>query len=82
MLKRFKESNMTLSDYRGLSCGLIREAYFRMVKKIKFHFPLNFIGYEKETAKLELSKLYDWVDYPMKHGESGIQNFFNLIICM
>ena len=70
-----KESNMTLSDYRGLSCGLIREAYFRIVKKIKFHFPLNLIGYEKETAKLELSKLYDWVDYPMKHGESRYTKF-------
>ena len=70
-----KISNMTLSDYQGLSCGFIRETYFRMVKKIKFHSPLNLIGYNKEKAKLELSKLYDWTDYPMKHGESRYTRF-------
>jgi N-acetyl sugar amidotransferase len=70
-----KISNMTLSDYKGLSCGFVREAYFRMVKKIKIHSPLNLIGYDKEKAKLELSKLYDWIDYPMKHGESKYTRF-------
>ena len=70
-----KKSNMTLSDYKGLSCGFIRETYFRMVKKIKFHSPLNLIGYDKEKAKLELSKLYNWIDYPMKHGESRYTRF-------
>ena len=70
-----KISNMTLSDYQGLSCGFIRETYFRIVKKIQFHSPLNLIGYDKEKAKLELSKLYDWTDYPMKHGESRYTRF-------
>ena len=70
-----KVSNMTLSDYQGVSCGFIRETYFRMVKKIKFHEPLNLVGYDKEKAKLELSKLYDWSDYQMKHGESRYTKF-------
>lgn len=70
-----KISNMTLSDYKGLSCGFIRDTYFRMVKQIKFHSPLNLIGYDKEKAKLELSELYDWADHPMKHGESRYTKF-------
>ena len=70
-----KISNLTLSDYQGLSCGLIRDSYFRLVKKIKFHSPLNLVGYDKEKAKLELSNLYDWTDYPMKHGESRYTRF-------
>ena len=70
-----KVSNMTLSDYQGLSCGFIRETYFRMVKKIKVHSPLNLAGYDKEKAKLELSELYDWTDHPIKHGESRYTKF-------
>ena len=70
-----KVSNMTLSDYQGLSCGFIRETYFRIVKKIKVHSPLNLVGYDKEKAKLELSELYEWTDYPMKHGESRYTKF-------
>ena len=70
-----KVSNMTLSDYQGLSCGFIRETYFRMVKKIRVHSPLNLVGYDKEKAKLELSRLYDWTDHPMKHGESRYTKF-------
>ena len=70
-----KVSNMTLSDYQGLSCGFVRDTYFRMVKKIQFHSPLNLVGYDKEKAKLELSELYDWVDPPIKHGESRYTRF-------
>lgn len=70
-----KESKMTLSDYKGLSCGFLRDTYFRMVKKIQFHSPLNLVGYDKETAKLELSELYGWTDYTMKHGESRYTKF-------
>ena len=70
-----KESNMTLSDYKGLSCGFLRDTYFRMVKKIQFHSPLNLVGYDKEKAKLELSEFYGWTDPPMKHGESRYTKF-------
>ena len=70
-----KISDLDLSDYKGLSCGFLRDTYFRMVKKIKFHSPLNLVGYDKEKAKLELSKLYGWNDYPMKHGESRYTMF-------
>ena len=70
-----KASNLSLSDYKDLSIGLVRESYFRVVKKIKLHSPLNLIGYQKEKAKLELSKLYNWTDYQMKHGESRYTRF-------
>jgi hypothetical protein len=70
-----KVSNLKLTDYQGLSCGFIRDSYFRMVKGIQFHSPLNLVGYDKEKAKLELSKLYNWVDHPMKHGESRYTRF-------
>ena len=70
-----KKSNMTLSDYKGLSCGFVRDTYFRMVKKIQFHSPLDLVGYDKEKAKLELSELYGWIDPPMKHGESRFTKF-------
>lgn len=70
-----KESNMTLSDYKDYSCGLIRESYFRMIKKIRLNLPLNLAGYVKEKAKIELSDLYGWTDYTMKHGESRYTKF-------
>ena len=70
-----KVSNMSLSDYQELSCGFLKDTYFRIIKKIKFHSPLNFVGYEKEKAKLELSEFYDWIDPPMKHGESRYTKF-------
>lgn len=70
-----KQSSMSMSSYKDLSCGLIRDTYFRILKKIKFHSPLNFVGYDKENAKLELSELYDWTDPPMKHGESLYTKF-------
>ena len=70
-----KESKMSLSDYKGLSCGFLKDTYFRMVKKIQFHSPLDLVGYDKEKAKLELSELYGWTDYPMKHGESRYTKF-------
>ncbi len=70
-----KESNMTLSDYQGVSCGFIRETYFRMIKRIQINSPLNLVGYDKEKAKVELSEIYDWTDYKMKHGESRYTRF-------
>jgi len=70
-----KISNMTLSNYQGISCGFLRDTYFRMIKKIQFSSPLDLIGYDKEKAKLELSELYDWKDYPIKHGESRYTRF-------
>mgnify|MGYP006086571455 CR=1 FL=1 len=70
-----KVANLTLSDYKGLSCGFLRDAYFRTVKKIRFNSPLDLVGYDKEKAKLELSELYGWIDYPMKHGESRYTRF-------
>lgn len=70
-----KMSNLSLSDYKGLSCGLLRDSYFRLIKKVQFHSPLNFIAYDKELAKSELSELYDWKDYSIKHGESRYTEF-------
>ena len=70
-----KRANLTLSDYQGLSCGFIRDTYFRIVKKIQILSPLDLVGYDKEKAKLELSELYDWEDYQMKHGESRYTRF-------
>ena len=68
-------SGLSLSDYSMVSCGFKRDAYFRLFKKIKFHSPLNFSGYQKDEAKKELALKYNWVDYDMKHGESKYTRF-------
>lgn len=41
--------------------------------------PLNCLSYDKEAAKAELIRLYDWRDYGGKHHESRFTKFYEQI---
>ncbi len=51
----------------------------RILKTVEVHRPLNFIDYNKEKAKSELTDLYGWREYGEKHGESRFTGFYQTI---
>lgn len=50
--------------------------YYRCFKDIKNIPILNFLNYNKEEAKEQLVKVFDWKDYKYKHYESKFTKFF------
>ena len=56
--------------------GYFRKAWLVQVKKIKVIPILNFIGYDKEKAKIEVIERTGWKDYGGKHGESFFTRFY------
>lgn len=50
--------------------------YYPYVARIRYIKPLNFIPYEKLTAKKLLEEQYGWRDYGGKHYESRFTKFF------
>lgn len=51
----------------------------RVRRQLTIHRPLNFLNYDKETARLELEQLYGWRDYGGKHSESRFTKFYQEI---
>jgi N-acetyl sugar amidotransferase len=51
----------------------------RMGRHLNIERPLNFMRYDKEAAKHELSKIYAWKDYGSKHQESRFTRFYQEI---
>ncbi len=56
--------------------GVVREAYFRTVKKIKLVNLLDYVEYNKEEAMKLLQACAGWRDYLGKHFESKFTEFF------
>lgn len=56
--------------------GLIRLAYYTLIRKIKFIGILNYISYDKEHAIKELQDKYNWKKYEAKHFESIFTRWF------
>ncbi|MBC7483361.1 MAG: N-acetyl sugar amidotransferase [Rhizobacter sp.] len=48
----------------------------RVRKVLTVHRPLNYLAYDKEAARLELTCLYGWRDYGGKHCESRFTKFY------
>lgn len=48
----------------------------RLRKALTKHKPLDFIAYDKEAAKEELTREYGWRDYGGKHSESRFTKFY------
>jgi len=48
----------------------------RVRKQLTVHRPLNYLRYDKEQAKAELTRLYGWRDYGGKHSESRFTKFY------
>ena len=55
--------------------GFVREMYYKLVKKITFAYPLNYMPYEKEAAMALLKEKLDWKYYGGKHYESKYTGF-------
>ncbi len=48
----------------------------RVRRSLTKHKPLDFIPYDKEAAKVELTREYGWLDYGGKHSESRFTKFY------
>lgn len=48
----------------------------RISGRLTKHMPLDFIPYDKEEAKAELTREYGWRDYGGKHSESRFTKFY------
>lgn len=51
----------------------------RIRKVLSVHRPLNYMAYDKEAARKELTRLYGWRDYGGKHCESRFTKFYQEI---
>lgn len=51
----------------------------RITRRLKVHRPLNYLAYDKEAAKRELTQVYDWQNYGGKHCESRFTKFYQEI---
>ncbi len=51
----------------------------RIRKVLTVHRPLNYMAYDKEAARKELTRLYGWRDYGGKHSESRFTKFYQEI---
>lgn len=56
--------------------GLLKESYYKIIKKIKTLYILNYIDYDKDQAKKYLMENLGWKDYGGKHHESKITAFW------
>lgn len=48
----------------------------RVRKVLTVHRPLNYLAYDKDAARIELTHLYGWRDYGGKHCESRFTKFY------
>lgn len=60
--------NFPFYDYR-------REAADKIIKNIRFFYPLNIMLYDKAEAKQKLKKCMNWADYKENHHESTYTAF-------
>jgi N-acetyl sugar amidotransferase len=56
--------------------GYLKSNYYQKILGIKYYYPLDYLGYDKETAKKELIERYEWRDYGQKHFESIFTRFY------
>lgn len=55
--------------------GFKQEMYYKLIKRIKIVYPLNFVPYDKEAAIDLLQEQLDWKYYGGKHYESRYTGF-------
>lgn len=56
--------------------GLVKESYYRFLRKIKTLYILNYVDFDKDIAKQFLMDHLNWKDYGGKHHESKITAFW------
>jgi N-acetyl sugar amidotransferase len=70
--KRFGE--IKLKTYPTI--GFLKTFYYEKILGIRFYYPLDYIHYNKELVKKELSDNYGWKDYGQKHFENIFTRFY------
>jgi N-acetyl sugar amidotransferase len=55
--------------------GFLTEMYYKIIKKVKIVYLLNYVPYKKEEAIAILEKELDWKNYGGKHHESKYTAF-------
>ena len=60
--------------------GYLKNAYYQKVLGIKYYYPLDYMGYNKEDAKKILVENFGWRDYGQKHFESIFTRFYQAYI--
>lgn len=61
--------------FKTLKFGFIDEVYAKFFRRIKTVYPLNYVSYDKDEARKELERNYNWRYYGSKHGESRFTKF-------
>lgn len=56
--------------------GYFKTYYYQKILGIHYYYPLDYLGYDKESAKKELIERYGWRDYGQKHFESIFTRFY------
>ena len=75
-----KAGNCPRKHFASQRYGVMDEAYFKIVRRIRTVYPLNFMHYDKDAERALLEEKFGWEYYGSKHGESRftkfIQNYY------
>ena len=71
--RRFGTTGLKAYHFMGLAEYLWLT---RARRQLTVHRPLNEMAYDKDAAKEELTRCYDWRDYGGKHSESRFTKFY------
>lgn len=77
MLDIFKQHGNGSSLSHLPTLTLWRKFYYYNVLRIRNVFLLNYLNYDREQAKHELTQHHHWQAYPVKHGESVFTRFYH-----
>ena len=70
-----KSHSVSRGDFSSQKFGFIDEFYCKIIRNIKYLYPLNYCAFNKEEAQKTLEDYYDWEFYGSKHGESRYTRF-------
>jgi N-acetyl sugar amidotransferase len=70
-----KYSKCPVKLFQSQKNGVWDEFYCKIIKNIKTYYPLNYIPYDKDVAREELTQEVGWKYYGSKHGESRYTKF-------
>ena len=70
-----KQHGSSKRDFSSQKFGFASEFYCKIIKNIKYLYPLNYTDFNKEEAQKNLENNYDWKFYGSKHGESRFTKF-------
>ncbi|MDB9896403.1 N-acetyl sugar amidotransferase [Gammaproteobacteria bacterium] len=70
-----KQHGSSKRDFSSQKFGFASEFYCKIIKNIKYLYPLNYTDFNKQEAQKNLENNYDWKFYGSKHGESRYTKF-------